>query len=105
MLRDAKKKGQRIAGVGAPAKGSTLLNYCAITPDLVDYIVEKSSLKTGRLTPGSHIPIVEEAAMLKDQPDYALLLSWNIKDELIPKLRAAGYGGRFIVPCPEPHVE
>ncbi len=104
ILREIRKKGQRIVGVGAPAKGSTLLNYCAITPDLVDYIVEKSALKTGRLTPGTHIPIVAEERMFRDQPEYALLLSWNIKDELKPKLRAAGFKGKFIVPCPVPEV-
>ncbi|HIG98714.1 TPA: class I SAM-dependent methyltransferase [Candidatus Woesearchaeota archaeon] len=105
LLRDAKKKGRRIVGVGAPAKGSTLLNYCSITRDELDYTVEKSPLKIGRFTPGTHIPIVEEARMLRDQPEYALILSWNIKDEIIPKLRAAGYKGEFIIPCPEPHVD
>jgi len=104
MLREIRKSGKRIAGVGAPAKGSTLLNYCAIGPDLLDYTVEKSKLKTGRLTPGTHIPIVEEQRLFQDQPEYALILSWNIKDELMPKLKAAGFKGRFIVPIPAPKI-
>ena len=61
-------------------------------------------MKIGRFMPGSHVPIVEEARLFKEQPEYALLLSWNIKDILIPKLRDAGYKGKFIIPNPEPKI-
>lgn len=104
ILINIKKEGKRVVGVGAPAKGNTLLNYCNITPDILDYIVEKSNLKIGLYTPGTHIKVVDEGFLYKDQPDYAFILSWNIADELIPKLKRAGYKGKFIVPIPYPHI-
>lgn len=103
-LRSIKKEGKRIAGIGAPAKGSTLLNYCNITSDIMDYIAEKSNLKIGLYTPGTHIKVVEEKFLFEDQPDYAFLLSWNIADELIPKLRNSGYKGKVIVPVPSVRI-
>lgn len=101
MIADAKRAGSRIAGIGAPAKGNTLLNYCGLDADMVDYLVEKSPMKIGRLAPGSHIPIVEESRLFTDQPEIAILLSWNIADELVPKIRAGGFRGRFLIPNPE----
>ena len=99
-----KAKGGRIAGIGAPAKGNTLLNYCKLDKETIDYLVEKSDLKIGTFTPGMHIPVVSEERLYLDQPDYALMLSWNIADELIPKIRNKGYQGKFIIPHPEPKI-
>lgn len=104
ILINIKKSGKKIIGVGAPAKGNTLLNYCNITPDIMDYIVEKSTLKIGLYTPGTHIKVVDEKFLYEDQPDYTFLLSWNIADELIPKLKNSGYKGKIIVPIPTPHI-
>lgn len=104
MLRTIKKKGKKIVGIGAPAKGNTLLNYCNITQDIMDYIVEKSDLKIGLYTPGMHIKVVSEDLLFKEQPDYALMLSWNIADEIISKLKKMGYKGKIIVPIPKPHI-
>ncbi|MBR9699239.1 class I SAM-dependent methyltransferase [Candidatus Woesearchaeota archaeon] len=103
MLRRIKAEGKKIVGIGAPAKGNTLLNYCAIDTDVLDYLVEKSTLKIGLFTPGRHIPVRDEKLLFDEQPDYALLLSWNIAEELIPKLKKFGYKGTFIVPLPSPH--
>ncbi|GAF76795.1 unnamed protein product, partial [marine sediment metagenome] len=104
MLRNIKKEDKKIVSIGAPAKGNTLLNYCNITSDILDYAVEKSDLKIGLYTPGMHIKVVDEKILFKEQPDYALLLSWNIADELIPKLKRLGYKGKIIIPLPSPHV-
>jgi predicted TPR repeat methyltransferase len=105
ILLRLRAEGKRIVGVGAPARSSMLLNYSHIDGDLLDYIVEPpASLKVGLYTPASHIPIVAEPQMLDDQPDYALMLSWHIAEELMPKLRENGFRGGFIVPLPEPRV-
>jgi len=104
ILSKIKKEGKRIVGVGAPAKGNTLLNYCNITPDIIDYIAEKSHLKIGLYTPGTHIKVVEEKFIFEDQPDYAFLLSWNIADELINNLKNLGYKGKIIVPVPSVRI-
>ena len=104
ILIGLKKKNKSIAGIGAPAKGNTLLNYCDITPDILDFIAETSLLKIGKFTPGMHIQVVDEKEIFKRQPEYALLLSWNIKEILIPKLKKAGYRGKFIVPNPVPKI-
>lgn len=100
ILIGAKKEGKRVVGIGAPAKGNTLLNFCGITPDSVDCLLEKSDLKIGLFAPGSRIPVLSEEKLFEDQPEYALLLSWNLSEELIPKLRARGYKGKFIIPFP-----
>ena len=104
LLHKIKADGQKIVGIGSPAKGNTLLNFCKIDNTVIDYCVEKSDLKIGKYAPGSHIRIIEESQMLKDQPEYALLLTWDIKDIIVPKLKAAGYKGKFIVPVPEPQI-
>lgn len=104
LLLDLKSEGKRIVGIGAPAKGNTLLNYCRLDPDLIDYLVEKSCLKIGTWAPGTHIPVVEEKRLFRDQPDYGLLLSWNLADELIPKLKGEGFQGKFIIPNPLPRI-
>ncbi len=99
-----KKVGSRIVGIGAPAKGNTLLNYCNLDTSFVDYLVEKSPLKIGTYSPGRHIPVVNEANLFTDQPEVAILLSWNLAEELVKKLRDKGYRGKFIVPNPLPHL-
>jgi len=104
MIVELKRDGKRVVGIGAPAKGNTLLNYCRLDPDLIDYLVEKSTLKIGLFAPGTHIPVVAEEKLFTEQPEYGLLLSWNIADELIPKIRNAGFKGKFIVPNPIPRI-
>ena len=92
-------------GIGAPAKGNTLLNFCKIGPETIDCLLEKENLKLGMYSPGMHIKIVEESILFDEpQPDYVLLLIWNIKDIIIPKLRDKGFKGKIIVPVPIPHI-
>lgn len=100
IVREIKNSGRYVAGLGAPAKGNTLLNFCGFTAHDIAYLAEKSELKVGLYAPGSRIPVVSEERLFREQPDYALLLSWNLKDELIPKLKGKGYQGRFIIPFP-----
>ena len=105
LLRDLRRQGARIAAYGAPAKGNTLLNYCGIGTDLVEYTVDKSPLKAGRFTPGMHLPIKPQPFLEQDRPDYCLILPWNLTDEIVAQ--EAGYrrkGGRFLVPIPEPRI-
>lgn len=104
LLAELKRNGKHIVGIGAPAKGNTLLNYCRLDGDIIDYLAERSKFKIGTFAPGSHIPVVDEERIFKDHPDYALLLAWNIADELMPKLRAAGFNGKFIIPNPLPRI-
>ena len=105
LLRDIKSRGERIYGVGAPSRGTTLINYVGIDEGIVDCILEiKGSYKIGKYVPGTLIPVLEESKLYEDQPEYVLLLSWQITDELIPKLRERGYKGKFIVPLPNPRV-
>jgi len=106
LLQSLKKTGKRLVGVGAPAKGMTLLNYCNIGPDTLDYITEKSKLKIGRVTPGTHIRVVPDSRLIKDRPDYALLLPWNFADEIMANLSEfTKQGGRFIIPIPRPQIK
>jgi len=105
LLDNLAADGQKIAAYGAPAKGSTLLSFFGIGPDTVPYIADKSPLKQGRVTPGTHIPVVSPAHIQEDKPDYMLLLAWNFADEIMAQqadYRAAG--GRFIIPVPEVRV-
>lgn len=95
-----RKVGKRVVGIGAPAKGNTLLNACHLGPEYIDYLTEKSLLKIGLFSPSQHIPVVNDGRLVADQPEYALVLSWNITAELIAKARAAGYRGKFIIPFP-----
>lgn len=105
LLLKCKQDGKRIVGIGAPGRSNTLLNYIHIDSSILDYAVEKNgSPKIGLFTPGTHIPIVDEEILYTDQPDYALLLSWHIGDELMKKIRERGYRGQFIVPLPEPTI-
>jgi hypothetical protein len=105
LLLGIKSRGQRIYGIGAPSRASTLINYIGIDDGIVDYVLEvKGSHKVGKYIPGTLIPVVEESRLFEDQPEYALLLSWHIADELAPKLRQKGFKGNFIVPLPVPRI-
>jgi hypothetical protein len=104
LLVEARKEGP-IVGIGAPGRASTLLAYTGITRELVDSIVELTgSLKIGKYTPGTHIPIVDEATLYERQPPHALVLSWHIGEAVMPKIRERGYEGKFIVPLPVPRI-
>jgi hypothetical protein len=99
------RKGQRVAGYGAPAKGNTLLGFLEIGPELLPYIVDRSPLKQGLYTPGTHIPVVAPERLLADQPDCVLLLAWNFVDEIMAQqAEYLSRGGRFMVPVPEVRV-
>jgi hypothetical protein len=105
LLRDIKKAGHRIYGIGAPSRASTLINYVGLDDGILDCVVEiKGSLKIGKYMPGTLIPVLEESRLYEQQPEYALLLSWHIAGELIPKLREKGYKGRYICPLPKPEI-
>lgn len=104
-LSEFAQKGRRVAGYGAPAKGNTLLGFLEIGPQLLPYIVDRSPLKQGLFTPGTHIPIVAPERLLADQPDYVLLLAWNFVDEIMEQQSEyLKRGGRFMVPVPEVRV-
>ena len=105
MLDRLRAEGKRVAGYGAPAKGNTLLNYCGIGPDRLEFTVDRNAMKVGRCTPGTHIPILPVSALLERQPDHVLILAWNFADEIIAQ--QAEYqrrGGRFIIPIPQPRI-
>jgi SAM-dependent methyltransferase len=105
LLGKLKADGKRVAAYGAPAKGSTLLEYLQIGPDDISWIADRSNLKQGRFTPGSHIPVVHPDHMLDEQPDFVLLLAWNFADEIVDQqAEYVARGGRFIVPVPEVRV-
>lgn len=105
FLINARKSGKRVVGYGAPAKGNTLLNYCGITPDLVEYTVDRSPHKQGRFLPGTHIPIYEPERINVTKPDYILILPWNLQHEIISQLSfARTWGAQFVVPIPEPQI-
>ncbi len=105
LLYKLKSEGKRIAGYGAAAKGNTLLNYCNIGPDILDYIVDKSPHKQGKYTPGTNIPVVHPDRLLADKPDYVLILAWNFAEEIMKEQHAfRESGGKFIIPVPEARV-
>ncbi|HXF52613.1 MAG TPA: class I SAM-dependent methyltransferase [Hyphomicrobiaceae bacterium] len=105
FLIDCKEKGKRICGYGAPGKGNTLLNYCGIGTDFLDFTVDRNPYKHGRLTPGMHIPIRPVPEIDTYRPDYLLVLPWNLKQEIAAQMRhTADWGCKLIVPIPEVHV-
>ena len=105
LLLSLKKEGKKIAGVGAPAKGNTLLNYCKIDTDILDYLTERADTKIGLYTPGTHIPIYHDNKLKEDNADYALLLSWNLATEIMKNLSwFTEKGGKFIIPMPHPRI-
>ena len=100
-----RREGKRIAGYGAPGKGNTLLNYCGIRTDLLDYTVDRNPYKQGSFLPGTHIPILHPDVLAEDRPDYILILPWNLKEEIVAQLDyAREWGARFIVPIPRVEV-
>jgi hypothetical protein len=97
-----KREGKTICGYGAPGKGNTLLNYCGIRTDFIDYTVDRNPYKQGKFTPGTHIPIRSPDRIKETRPDYLFILPWNFKDEIIGQMSyVREWGGRFIVPIPE----
>jgi hypothetical protein len=101
FLIDARKAGKSIVGYGAPGKGNTLLNYCGIRTDFLDYTVDRSPHKQGRYTPGTHIPILAPERIRETKPDYVLILPWNLKQEVTQQhAYVREWGGRFVVPIP-----
>jgi SAM-dependent methyltransferase len=102
FLIAVKRAGKRVVGYGAPGKGNTLLNYCGIRRDFLDYTVDRSPHKQGRYTPGTHIPILHPDVIRETRPDYVLILPWNLRDEIVEQLEfARAWGCRFIVPIPQ----
>jgi hypothetical protein len=105
LLANLKRQGARIFGVGAPSRASTLVTYVGLDESVLDCVVEvRASHKLNKYMPGTRIPVLDEEKLYREQPDYALLLSWHIADELRANLQKRGYRGRFIVPLPEPRV-
>ena len=102
VLIAAKQAGKSVCGYGAPGKGNTLLNYCGIGNDFLDFTVDRNPYKHGRHTPGMHIPIKPVEWIDVARPDYILMLPWNLKHEILDQMRHVGaWGGKFIVPIPE----
>ena len=105
LLAPIKARGERIFGIGAPSRASTLINYTGLDDGLIDCVMEvSSSHKLNKYIPGTRIPVLDEKKLFEDQPEYALLFSWHIADQLVPILRKKGFLGRFIVPLPSPKI-
>jgi SAM-dependent methyltransferase len=105
FLIGARRRGKRIAGYGAPGKGNTLLNYCGIRTDFVEYTVDRNPYKHGKFLPGTHIPIHPPERIRETRPDYVLILPWNLKDEIMEQMSyIRSWGGQFVVPIPDVKV-
>jgi SAM-dependent methyltransferase len=105
FLIAARRDGRRVVAYGAPAKGNTLLNYCGVGPDMIEYTVDRSPHKQGRYLPGTRIPIHAPERILEDRPDDVVILPWNLRDEIVEQMAAVrGWGGRFVVPIPSVSV-
>ena len=105
FLIAAKRSGKTVVGYGAPAKGNTLLNYCGVRTDFIDYTVDRSPHKQGLFLPGTHIPVHAPEKIRETKPDYVLILPWNIKDEIMQQMAFIGeWGGQFAVPIPAARV-
>ncbi len=105
FLIGAKRAGKTVAGYGAPAKGNTLLNYCGIRSDFIDYTVDRSPHKQGKLLPGTHIPVHHPGKIRETRPDYLLILPWNIREEVMEQMAdIRQWGGKFVVPIPRVEV-
>jgi SAM-dependent methyltransferase len=99
------RRAERVIGYGAAAKGNTLLNYCGVGPDLIEYVADRSPLKQGKLLPGTRIPVVAPERIAATRPDYVLILPWNLKDEIARQLAyVRDWGGRLVVAIPEIEV-
>jgi len=102
FLITAARQGKSVAGYGAPGKSATLLHYCGIGKDLIEYTVDRSPYKQGRFLPGTHIPIYHPDRIQETKPDYVVILPWNLKDEIMKQLQfIRNWGGRFVVPIPK----
>lgn len=105
FLIEAKARGKRVAAYGAPAKGNTLLNYCGVRQDFIDFTVDRSPAKQNRYLPGTHIPVFAPDKINESKPDYVVILPWNIKDEIVGKMgHIRDWGGKFVVPIPTVEV-
>jgi SAM-dependent methyltransferase len=105
FLIRVKREGKRVAGYGAPGKGNTLLNYCGIRTDFLDYTVDRNPYKQGKFLPGTHIPIFPPEKIFETKPDYVLILPWNFKSEITKQMaRIREWGGKFVVPIPDAEV-
>jgi hypothetical protein len=101
FLIDVKRRGQTVVGYGAPGKGNTLLNYCGVRTDFIDYTVDRNPYKQGKFLPGTRIPIHAPERIAATRPDYVFVLPWNLQDEIIEQLRGIrAWGGRFVIPIP-----
>jgi hypothetical protein len=105
LLIQLKRAGKRVVGYGAPGKGNTLLNYCGIRTDFLDFTVDRSSYKQGLFTPGTHIPILGPEEIARHRPDHVFILPWNFRDEIMSQMAGIReWGGQFIVPIPEARI-
>lgn len=105
FLIQVRRAGKRVVGYGAPGKGNTLLNYCGIRTDFLDYTVDRNPYKQGKFLPGTHIPIFHPDKILETKPDYVLILPWNFKDEIMKQMAVIReWGGQFVAPIPEVRV-
>jgi SAM-dependent methyltransferase len=105
FLLDAARQGKTVAGYGAPGKSATLLHYCGIGKDLIEYTVDRSPYKQGRYLPGTHIPIYHPDRLRETKPNYVIILPWNLKDEIMEQLQyIREWGGKFLVPIPKVSV-
>lgn len=105
FLIDARRRGKRVVGYGAPAKGNTLLNYCGIRSDLIEFTVDRSPAKQGKFLPGTHIPVYAPQKIFESKPDYVFVLPWNLRDEIVRAMAdIRRWGGQFVVPIPRVEV-
>ncbi|HWB14671.1 MAG TPA: class I SAM-dependent methyltransferase [Pirellulales bacterium] len=105
LLIELRRQGRSVAGYGAPGKGNTLLNYCGIRADLIEYTVDRNPYKHGKFLPGTHIPVYSPDRIAQTKPDYVLILPWNLRDEIVGQLsHVRDWGGNFIVPIPRPTI-
>jgi len=105
FLIDARSQGKKVAGYGAPGKGNTLLNYCGIRQDFLEYTVDRNPHKQGTYTPGTRIPILDPSALFETKPDYVLILPWNLTAEITSSMAGVrDWGGKFLIPIPEVRV-
>lgn len=105
FLISVRRRGKTVAGYGAPGKGNTLLNYCGIRTDFLDYTVDRNPYKQGKFLPGTHIPIYDPEKIIETKPDYLLILPWNFKEEIMEQMSCIReWGGQFVVPVPEAKV-
>ena len=105
LLIDLKRKGKSITNYGAPGKGNTLLNYCGIYTDFIDYSVDRNPYKQGKFLPGTRIPIYPPDKIEETKPDYVMIMPWNLKDEIMNQMAfIRDWGAQFIIPIPEPEI-